>query len=309
MAERKKLGELLIEGGLIDDDQLRSALAYQKKWGGRIGANLIKLGFLDEADLVGFLSQKMRLPSVSLREVRVPPDVLALVTPDAARKYGVIPLKRSDDKKRLVVAMGDPTNLAAIDDLQFLVNARIDPVIASDSGIMNAIRHYYENESSLQFLPGTRWSTELEYRFQAEETATAVIIDDDDVVTGEPEPDFSALGDAGLDDLLVFTGGTEKTIALEKDKAAGKADARPTPNAARTAAARAPEQPTPDPYSTINPYAQASQQAARPATATASQPAKAGAPSTDQLVMGLVKLLIDKGLITKEELLARLNQK
>lgn len=291
MAERKKLGELLIEGGLIDQYQLKSALAHQRQWGGRIGANVVKLGFVTEDDLVDFLSRTFNLPSVNLHAVKVPAALIAAVPKDVAKKYGIIPLQQSADKKFLTVAMSDPTNLIALDELAFLVNARVKPVITSDTGVEDAMRHYYDQTQRMEFEPDAVPSTEVDFsaprqggprkvikqqsvegkidlvRRADEEDDDVVIIEDDG---DEPTPDFGALDDeTGLDDVLVFTGGNEKTISLEESRGA--------------------------------PPATQGTRAVAPAAKK-----EGGAPSTDQLMMALVRLLIEKGLITKEELLARL---
>lgn len=293
MAERKKLGEMLIEGGLIDQYQLKSALAHQRQWGGRIGANVVKLGFCTEDDLVAFLSRTFNLPSVNLFAVKVPAAVIAAVPKDVAKKYGIIPLQQSADKKFLTVAMSDPNNLMALDELTFLVNARVKPVITSDTGIEDAMHHYYDQTTRMEFEPGAVSSSEVDFSSplsggpkravkkqsvegkidlagQAhEDDGDVVIIEDDE----EPMPDFSAMADdaTGLDDVLVFTGGAEKTISLENTAGVS---APPATQAGR-AVSQAPKK-------------------------------EGGAPSTDQLVMALVKVLIDKGLLTKEELLSRL---
>lgn len=295
MAERKKLGEMLIEGGLIDQYQLKSALAHQRQWGGRIGANVVKLGFVTEDELVAFLSRAFNLPSVNMHAVKVPPQVIAAVPKEVAKKYGIVPLQQSPDKKQLTVAMSDPTNLLALDELTFLVNARVKPVITSDTGIEDAMHHYYDQTARMEFEPGAKPSTDVDFTVIASTGPSKahkldmgdkirVVDDGDDVVVveddGEPQPDFGAMGDSGLDDVLVFTGGSETTISLENTEGA-KAKAAP-------AAAGAP------------PATQG------PRTVTQAPKQNAAPPSTDQLVMALVKVLIDKGLLTKEELLARL---
>jgi hypothetical protein len=293
-AERKKLGEMLIEGGLIDPYQLKSALAHQRQWGGRIGANVVKLGFVTEDELVAFLSRTFNLPSVNMHAVKVPAQVIAAVPKDIAKKYGIVPLQVSPDKKYITVAMSDPTNLLALDELTFLVNARVKPVIASDTGVEAAMHHYYDQTARMEFEPGARPSTEIDFTVIAKGPTKAHKLDmgdkvtvasedtEDDVVVvddgDEPQPDFGAMDDAGLDDVLVFTGGSETTISLDKTEA-GKAKAAPN----------APPPATQGPR-TVAPAAKK----------------ESAAPSTDQLVMALVRVLIDKGLLTKEELLARL---
>jgi type IV pilus assembly protein PilB len=298
MAERKKLGELLIEGGLIDQYQLKSALAHQRQWGGRIGANVVKLGFITEDELVSFLSRTFNLPSVNLHTVKVPATIIGAIPKDVVKKYGIIPLQQSADKKQITIAMSDPTNLQALDELQFLVNARINPVISSDVGIEEALHHYYDQTARMDFEIGAKSSVDVDFSktsikaAPAKRAAQATVAgkidiqsdaDNTDVVIageldedqGEPQPDFSALGtDGGLDDVLVFSGGAETTISIDGRRG----------EPARPAAAE-PER------------------KAAPASAASK---KESAPTTDQLMMALVRVLIDKGLLTKEELLARL---
>lgn len=288
MAERKKLGELLMEGGLIDQYQLKSALAHQRQWGGRLGANLVKLGFLTEDQIVSFLSKTLNVPSINLYTVKIPPPIIGLIPKDIAKKYGVIPLQQSSDKKSLVVAMADPSNLLAIDELQFLVHARIVPVVASDTAIEAGLAHYYDQSARMEIEPGARLSTEIDFSAKAPSVTTKRVktasvsgkidlADDEEVVVAsdaEPQPDFSKLDTAGLDEVLVFAGGAEKTITLDgTPKETAREAAPPAPAAPRQVAAGQPKSPT---------------------------------PNAEQLVMALIRLLIDKGFITKEELLARL---
>ncbi len=300
MAERKRLGELLLEGGLIDEYQLKSALAHQKQWGGRLGSNMVKLGFITEDELVSFLSYTFRTPAVNLHAVRVPPAMVALIPKDVAKKYGVIPLLQSPDKKKLVIAMSDPTNLAAIDELNFLVGARVLPVIAADTSIEEAMAHYYDQAVQMKFLPNAKLSVEADILARppaelprrarkVENLATGKIDisgteEEEDVVTGAPdEPDFSNMklddddDDPTLNELVVFTGGRQKTIQLEE----ARAQAQPAPAA----------KPAADPYMT--------QTVLRAGL-------DGGKPTADQLVMALIRTLIDKGFVTKEEILAQL---
>lgn len=144
---KKRLGELLIEAGVIDEFQLRSALADQKRWGERLGTTLIKLGFVTEELMAKALSSQLRIPSVNLRTTQVPPEVYELIPAEKAEKYNLMPVmvRKEGPKKALYVAMSDPTNLAAIDELQFQIGMQIKPVIAMDSQIQAAIRHYYHD--------------------------------------------------------------------------------------------------------------------------------------------------------------------
>lgn len=140
-----RLGEMLIEAGLIDSFQLNSALSHQRNMGGRLGASLIKLGYINEERLLGFLADQLNCSRVDFRQLKIPAEVLALIPPDKARKYNVVPIERRDisGSHGLVVAMSDPTNLVVIDSLQFLTGCRIRPAIASEAGIHAAIETWY----------------------------------------------------------------------------------------------------------------------------------------------------------------------
>ncbi len=143
--KKKKLGEILVEEGLIDVYQLQSALAHQKQWGGKLGQILVKLGFLTEEELLGFLSYYFKIPNVDLKKVAIPPSVIKLVPEDIARKYNVLPLTVKDElgRKILYLATADPTNVVAIDELEFALGMPIRPVLASDNLIAEAIEFYY----------------------------------------------------------------------------------------------------------------------------------------------------------------------
>lgn len=146
MDAKKKLGDMLVEAGLIDEIQLRAALAHQKQWGGRLGAILISMGFITEERLLKFLSSHFQLPAVDFKKVRIQEDVLKLISVDVAKKHHVLPIAiwQEGGKKYLLVAMSDPTNLAAIDEIQFITNYHVKPAIATDTAIGEGIRYYYE---------------------------------------------------------------------------------------------------------------------------------------------------------------------
>lgn len=149
MKVRKKMGELLTEAGLIDDNQLKAALSHQRNWGGRLGEIIVKLGFLDEEKLLNFLSKYFKLPKVDLTKFRIPQEVLKFITPDKARKFMAIPLgiKVDKGKKILYVAITDPTNISVIDEIAFITGMTVQPVIATDIAVDAAIKYYYEGHS------------------------------------------------------------------------------------------------------------------------------------------------------------------
>ena len=140
-----KLGEILKQAGIIDDFQLNSALSYQRHWGGRFGESLIRLGYITEEKLQSFLARQFDLPRIELSGRRIPDDVLHYIPAAKAREFNVIPVERSEmsGTMYLVVAMTDPTNLLAIDSLQFLTGCRIRPALASAESILEAIDRSY----------------------------------------------------------------------------------------------------------------------------------------------------------------------
>jgi len=143
MVSKKKLGEMLLEAGLIDNVQLQSALAHQKKWGMRLGAALIEMKFITERDLASFLERQLNTQCVSIMTKELSPDVINALTPDIAKKYHIFPLE--DSEKELVIATSDPLDLQMLDELSFNVGKRVKPVLALESEISKAIAFYYDN--------------------------------------------------------------------------------------------------------------------------------------------------------------------
>ena len=144
--ESRKLGELLVEAGLIDDFQLNSALSYQKEWGGKIGSILIKKGFVSEKDMLSAIEKQYGLSAISLNGMGVPSeDVVKMVGADVAKKFGIFPVGL--EGKTLLIAIADPTDLKTIDDITFKLGIRVKPLLALESQIMEAIGIYYEGKS------------------------------------------------------------------------------------------------------------------------------------------------------------------
>lgn len=143
MAERKKLGEMLIEAGLIDSVQLQSALAHQGRWGMRIGSALIELKFISERDLASFLEKQLKTQCITIMTRELSSDVINALDAELAKKYGIFPLEVKD--KELVVATANPLDLQALDELGFSIGMRINAKLALESEINRAIRFYYDN--------------------------------------------------------------------------------------------------------------------------------------------------------------------
>jgi type IV pilus assembly protein PilB len=136
-----RLGEILLEKGLIDEGQLRAALEHQKANSVMLGTSLVKLGFLDESQVMGALSQQHGLAAVDLAECEIDPNILRLVPVEMAMKHKVMPISRSGPVLRL--AMVDPTNVLAIDEIKFRTGFNIDPVVSTETALEDAIRKHY----------------------------------------------------------------------------------------------------------------------------------------------------------------------
>jgi type IV pilus assembly protein PilB len=136
-----KLGEILLKENLITADQLKQALDYQKSNGGRLGNSLVKLGFLNDDEVTAVLSRQYGVPSINLGYFEVDPNVTKLIPMDTAVKYQVLPLSRVGSS--LTLAMVDPTNVFAMDDIKFMTGFNIEPVVASEASILDAIKKQY----------------------------------------------------------------------------------------------------------------------------------------------------------------------
>lgn len=134
---RKKLGEILREENLISESQLQSALARQRQTNERLGKILVGMGFVDEATILRILETKLGIPVIKLSQRKIPPGVARLISEQLAEKYKVIPVER--DSNRVILAMADPLNVFAIDDVRMTIGCDIEPAIASESEIDAAI--------------------------------------------------------------------------------------------------------------------------------------------------------------------------
>src|SRR5512137_1733891 len=132
-----KLGQILVTSNVITGEELREAISLQKKQGGRLGTNLVKLGYLTEEKLVAFLSKQWGVPAINLSDYKIEPSVLKLIHIEIERKYLIIPVARVG--ATLTIAMADPSNVFVIDDIKFMTGFAVDVVVASESSILQAI--------------------------------------------------------------------------------------------------------------------------------------------------------------------------
>ena len=142
-----RLGELLVREKMISLQQLQEAQSEAKKSGRRLGVALSRLGYVNDSDLTQFLARQYSLPSINLNDFEIDTDVLKLVPKEVAMKHMVVPVNRAG--ATLIVAMSDPSNIFAIDELKFLTQYNIEPVVASEPAIEEAIRRYYDKGPDL----------------------------------------------------------------------------------------------------------------------------------------------------------------
>lgn len=146
-----KLGELLIEEGLLTRKQLEEALKCQVIFGGRLGTNLVEMGIIDESGLLRCLSKQLAMPHVTSEQLAaVTPDIIKLIPKEIAEEYKIIPL--SLEKKRLAVAMWDPADLASLDAISFITGYIIIPFVCSELRLLFALEQYYGIKRELRYI-------------------------------------------------------------------------------------------------------------------------------------------------------------
>ncbi|MBI3669058.1 MAG: type IV-A pilus assembly ATPase PilB [Acidobacteria bacterium] len=145
-----RLGEILIKESLITSGQLQQALDYQKQHGGRLGSCLMKMGFITDDEITAVLSRQYGVPSINLKYYEVDANVIKLIPQETAVRYQVVPLSRVGST--LTIAMTDPTNVFAMDDIKFMTGFNVEPVVASESAISEAIQKFYGDTQSVEEL-------------------------------------------------------------------------------------------------------------------------------------------------------------
>ena len=143
-----RLGDMLVKAALITREQLNQALQQQQTGGGRIGSNLVKLGFISEDDITSFLSRQYGVPSINLSHFEIDATVIKLIPSEIAQKHQVIPINRTGNV--LTVAMADPSNIFAIDDIKFMTGFKVEPVVAAETSIKNSINKYYDSAGMVE---------------------------------------------------------------------------------------------------------------------------------------------------------------
>jgi type IV pilus assembly protein PilB len=143
-----KLGELLLKENMVTPQQLQEALAHQKLQGGKLGKAFVSLGYVRDEEITSLLSRQYGVPSINLDHFEVDPAIIKIIPAETARKYQILPLSRSG--ATLTIAMADPTNVFAMDDIKFMTGYNVEPVVASETSLDEAIEKYYGSTRSLQ---------------------------------------------------------------------------------------------------------------------------------------------------------------
>ena len=201
-----KLGQLLIASQIITEGQLKEAVNLQRKEGGRLGTNLIKLGYVTEEKLVAFLSKQWGVPAVNLADYKIDLSVLRLIPYEIARKYLIVPVARVG--ATLTIAMADPSNVFVIDDVKFMTGYNVEVVVSSESSILNAITSYYRGGDDAliasQKAAPTKSIQAKEYTFTEEDLKEEPTSFDETPVTVDVEEFDRVVGDA-LDSIETYS--------------------------------------------------------------------------------------------------------
>jgi type IV pilus assembly protein PilB len=169
----ERIGELLVKQNLLTTEQLRKAREQAKSQGQRLGAQITKLGFLQENQLSEFVARQYGVPDINLDEFDIDPAVIQLIPEEVAQKHSVIPVNRAGST--LILATADPSNIFAIDDIKFLTGYNVEVVVAAEEQIKRAIDRYYDKANALDDIMGDFDDSDME------------------VISGEDDVDVNAL--------------------------------------------------------------------------------------------------------------------
>src|SRR6186713_2361169 len=136
-----KLGELLLKENMVTPQQLQEALGHQKMNGGKLGKAFVSLGYVRDEEITSLLSRQYGVPSINLDHFEVDPAIIKIIPSETSRKYQILPLSRAG--ATLTIAMTDPTNVFAMDDIKFMTGYNVEPVVASETAVLEAIQRYY----------------------------------------------------------------------------------------------------------------------------------------------------------------------
>ena len=202
-----KLGELLLKENMVTPQQLQEALSHQKMNGGKLGKAFVSLGYVRDEEITSLLSRQYGVPSINLDHFEVDPAIIKIIPAETSRKYQILPLSRSG--ATLTIAMADPTNVFAMDDIKFMTGYNVEPVVASETSLEEAIEKYYGSTRSLQLKQdgggGGMSSAGSQVHKMGDSPTLKDVLDgpgltfDDMASVGLSEVDLDALGDEEAD--------------------------------------------------------------------------------------------------------------
>jgi type IV pilus assembly protein PilB len=196
-----RLGELLLKENMVTPQQLQDALNHQKMNGGKLGKAFVSLGFVKDEEITSLLSRQYGVPSINLDHFEVDPAIIKIIPAETARKYQVLPLSRSG--ATLTIAMADPTNVFAMDDIKFMTGYNVEPVVASETTLEESIDHYYGSTRSLELRRDPAASGGLQpaggESLKNAMDAPALTMDDMAGIGGLSEIDLDSMGEAEAD--------------------------------------------------------------------------------------------------------------
>jgi type IV pilus assembly protein PilB len=199
----ERLGELLIKRNFITPEQLKKASEEQKVKGGRLESNLVRLGYIKEDELLSFLSAQYRVPSVKISKMEINPNVIKLVPSSVSKKYFILPINRVGPK--LTLAMADPSNIVVIDEIKFMTGFNVEPVVASETEIIDAIKKYYGGGGNVAGLGSVSFQAS-DFELDDENTNASVdgvMLDEDKMIDVD---DFNKLVHGAVDNVEVVEG-------------------------------------------------------------------------------------------------------
>src|SRR5512147_783011 len=196
-----KLGELLLKESLVSPQQLQEALSHQKQNGGKLGKAFVSLGFVKDEEITSLLSRQYGVPSINLDHFEVDPAIIKIIPAETARKYQVLPLSRSG--ATLTIAMADPTNVFAMDDIKFMTGYNVEPVVASEGALEDSIDRYYGSTRSLELrrdaAPGGYGIPQAGVSAKDALEGPTLSVDDMAAIGGLSEIDLDSMGDPDAD--------------------------------------------------------------------------------------------------------------
>lgn len=205
----EKIGEIAIKGNLITSQQYQKAAEEQKVKGGSFGASLIRMGMVKEDDLLSLLSRYYKVPSVKITNIQIDTKVIQLVPASMAKKHFIIPISRVGAK--LTMAMADPNNFLAIDEIKFITSFNVEPVVASDYDIIDGIKKYYGGGGGLDG-KGSVSIDARDYTLDDDDMNSLEEFDDSDMID---VGDFDALVTGAVDKVEVVEGSDEGEMKLD----------------------------------------------------------------------------------------------